>query len=231
MKTDRIDGWNALNVVRRRCLCIALGAVATLGVAGTAAHAEDIVTGAEFPLSRPGTAYTGLRHHNGAELAVERVTASHMLEVGRALKLIINDNSKRAGLDRKVAMLAIPNADTPVFVKFGGKAVKGLYYPAIYNPQAQKPHNFSFVETCRKRTNGEPDGIGAYEGVMLLAAATREAEPGANRDKVTKALDHLHDQPTVLGISRYVFGDGPHPDDENVMVQAAGGAPVIYPLH
>lgn len=62
-------------------------------VAASPLHAEDVVIGAQFPLSGPMASYSGPFLRQGTELAVERINAEHMLGAGRTFKVDIEDNA------------------------------------------------------------------------------------------------------------------------------------------
>lgn len=73
----------------------ALTALAVSLVLGAATNgwAEDVVVGAQFPLSGPMASYSGPYLRSGAEIALERINRDQLLGKGRTLKLLIEDNA------------------------------------------------------------------------------------------------------------------------------------------
>lgn len=141
--------------------------------------------------------------------------------------------ARQAGLDPKVKIISSPNVATPQFVKVGGAAVDGVYYPTFYVASQATPENKLFVEAYRKQMGADPDSFAAmgYNGVMLVAAAIRTAGPGADRDHVRAALGDLHDVPSIMGTGLYSFGKDRLPRYTNVMVQIVSGKEQIVPLN
>jgi branched-chain amino acid transport system substrate-binding protein len=139
---------------------------------------------------------------------------------------------RQAGLDPAVKLLASPQANTPLFVEIGGKAVDGVYYPTPYMDTLATPENKAFAEAYRKRAKAVPDGPAAYAyaGMMILAEAIKLAGPGADRDKIREALGHVHDIPSVMGTGRFSFDSNRLPEYENVMLQVVDGKTVVVPL-
>ncbi len=68
-------------------------AVVLLPVAATAAAAEDVVVGAQFPLSAPMASYSVPFLRQGAETARDRMLNEQVLGPGRTLKLLLEDNA------------------------------------------------------------------------------------------------------------------------------------------
>jgi len=139
---------------------------------------------------------------------------------------------KQAGLDPKVKIFSSPNVASPLFIKVGGAAVDGVYYPTWYVVGRETPENKLFVDAYRSRMGGDPDPLAAmgYNGMMLIANAIRNAGPGADRDKVRMAVGNLHDVPSVIGTGRYSFDKDRLPKFSNAMVQLVKGNEVIVPL-
>lgn len=139
---------------------------------------------------------------------------------------------RQAGLDPKTKVIASPNANTPVFVEIGGKAVDGVYYESTYLTDSQTPQNKTFVEAYKKRAGTDPDGQAAYgyAAMMILAEALKLAGPGADRDKVREALDRVHDVPSVLGTGTYSLDKDRLPEFKDIMVQIVDGKPKVVPL-
>lgn len=78
---------------------VAAAGLAVWLVAG-AARADEVLIGAQFPLSGPMASYSGPFLKQGTEIAVDRVNAEHLLGSGRTLKIDIEDN----GGDRNQAI-------------------------------------------------------------------------------------------------------------------------------
>jgi branched-chain amino acid transport system substrate-binding protein len=86
----------------------------------SAAIAEEVVIGAQFPLSGPMASYSGPRLQVGSELAVDRINSSGMLGQGRSLKLLIEDNAgEKAQAISLMSRFITANEVTGVFGVFG----------------------------------------------------------------------------------------------------------------
>ena len=146
---------------------------------------------------------------------------------------------KQAGFDPKIKILSSPNASSPQFVKVGGEAVNGVYYPTAYLSSTDTAENKSFVIAYRARMNGsDPDLLAAmsYNATMMVAEAIKIAAPSGDkaklkedREKIRNALSNLRGVPAVMGTGKYSFKDraGDYP---NVMVQLVGGKEVVVPV-
>ena len=146
--------------------------------------------------------------------------------------------AKQAGLDPKVKILASPNAGSPQFVKVGGDAVNGVYYPTAYLASVDTAENKRFVSSYRSRMGSDPDFLAAmsYNATMMMAEAIKVATPSGNRDKIREdrdkirtALSNLRGVPSVMGAGRYSFKDRAG-EFANVMVQLTAGKEVVVPL-
>ena len=72
---------------------IALLGLAVLLSAAGAAKADEVVIGAQYPLSGPMASYSGPFLREGTLLALERINHDHLLGEGRTLKVLIEDNA------------------------------------------------------------------------------------------------------------------------------------------
>jgi branched-chain amino acid transport system substrate-binding protein len=72
---------------------IALSGLAMLLGATCGARAEEVVVGAQYPLSGAMASYSGPFLREGTELALQRVNETHLLGEGRTLKILIEDNA------------------------------------------------------------------------------------------------------------------------------------------
>ena len=146
---------------------------------------------------------------------------------------------KQAGLDPKVKILASPNASSPQFVKVGGDAVNGVYYPTAYLASVDTPENKRFVASYRSRMNNtDPDLLAAmaYTATMMMAEAIKVGAPSGDRaklredrEKIRNALSNLRGVPSVMGAGRYSFKDRTG-EYANVMVQLTAGKEVAVPI-
>jgi branched-chain amino acid transport system substrate-binding protein len=57
------------------------------------ARADEVVIGAQFPLSGPMASYSGPFLRTGAEIALQRINDEHLLGKDRTLKLLMEDNA------------------------------------------------------------------------------------------------------------------------------------------
>src|SRR4029079_17581617 len=101
--------------------CAAVGLLASVAVGNPAARAEEVLIGAQLPLSGPLAAFAGPRLKAGIEVAVEEINSTQMLGPGRTVKVSIEDDAgdktqtialtnKRATVDRVVAILGPTNS-------------------------------------------------------------------------------------------------------------------------
>jgi branched-chain amino acid transport system substrate-binding protein len=101
--------------------CAAVGLLATVAVSDPTARAEEVLIGAQLPLSGPLAAFAGPRLRAGAEVAVEEINSSQMLGPGRTIKLSIEDDAgdktqtlalinKRATVDHVTAIFGPTNS-------------------------------------------------------------------------------------------------------------------------
>jgi branched-chain amino acid transport system substrate-binding protein len=72
--------------------CAALAGLVFFGLT-TASNAEEVVVGAQFPLSGPMASYSGPFLKSGAEIALKRIKEEQFLGKDRTLKLLIEDNA------------------------------------------------------------------------------------------------------------------------------------------
>src|ERR1700685_4380366 len=61
--------------------------------AAAQARADEVVVGAQFPLSGPMASYSGPFLRTGAEIALQRINAEHLLGPDRPMKLLMEDNA------------------------------------------------------------------------------------------------------------------------------------------
>ena len=101
--------------------CAVFGLLACVAVGGPAARAEEVLIGAQLPLSGPLAAFAGPRLRAGVEVAVEEINSTQMLGPGRTVKVSIEDDAgdktqtlalinKRATVDRVTAILGPTNS-------------------------------------------------------------------------------------------------------------------------
>lgn len=99
----------------------ALGLLVSVAVGNSTARAEEVLIGAQFPLSGPLAAFSGPRLRAGAEVAVEEINSTQMLGPGRTIKLSIEDDAgdktqtlalinKRATVDHVTAIFGPTNS-------------------------------------------------------------------------------------------------------------------------
>jgi len=108
-----------------RLTTILLAAASVL--ASVAARADDVVIGAQYPLSGPMASYSGPFLREGTELALARINRDHLLGPGRTLKVALEDN---AG-DRNQAISLMSR-----FANSKAVAVLGVYGSFLSLPAA-----------------------------------------------------------------------------------------------
>ena len=105
----------------RFCSALSFGLLASVAIGDPAARAEEVLIGAQLPLSGPLAAFAGPRLRAGVEVAVEEINSSQMLGPGRTIKLSIEDDAgdktqtialinKRATVDHVTAILGPTNS-------------------------------------------------------------------------------------------------------------------------
>ena len=120
------------------------------------ASAAEVVIGAQFPLSGPMASYSGPRLSAGAEVAVERVNATHMLGDGRTLKLLMEDNAgdksqaisltnRFATIDKVVAMFGVYGSTLALPVAPVANGLKMPFLAIAASPAISKAGPWSFT--------------------------------------------------------------------------------------
>src|ERR1700722_1155544 len=71
---------------------VGLSLTLATGLAAAAA-ADEVIIGAQFPLSGPMASYSGPFLRQGAEIARDRIQSEQLLGPGRTLKLLMEDNA------------------------------------------------------------------------------------------------------------------------------------------
>jgi len=104
-----------------------LSGVAALLLAPVAVRADEVVIGAQYPLSGPMASYSGPFLREGTGLALERINRDHLLGPGRTLKVMLEDN---AG-DRNQAISLMSR-----FASGNAIAVLGVYGSFLSLPAA-----------------------------------------------------------------------------------------------
>jgi branched-chain amino acid transport system substrate-binding protein len=131
---------------------------------------------------------------------------------------------QQAGLDPKIKIYSSGQVSSPTFIKTAGAAAEGLYGSVDYMADDPNPENKIFVENYRKLYKDNPDQNASwgYAGVMILAAAIKNAEPGVDRAKLRDALAALRDVPVVSGSGKFSFDENRVAFYPSVVVQFRG---------
>jgi branched-chain amino acid transport system substrate-binding protein len=116
---------------------------------------------------------------------------------------------QQAGLDPKIKIYSSGQVSSPTFIKTAGAAAEGLYGSVDYMADDPNPENMIFVRNYRELYKGDPDQNASwgYAGVMILAAAIKNAGQGADSAKLRDALAALRDVPVVSGSGKFSFDD------------------------
>ncbi|MGH7033625.1 MAG: ABC transporter substrate-binding protein, partial [Stellaceae bacterium] len=77
----------------KRWAIVTLSLGSLLWAAMGSAAADEVVIGAQYPLSGPMASYSGPFLREGTEIAIQRINETQMLGKGRTLKVIIEDNA------------------------------------------------------------------------------------------------------------------------------------------
>jgi branched-chain amino acid transport system substrate-binding protein len=128
---------------------------------------------------------------------------------------------RQAGLDPKIKIYSSGQVSSPTFIKTAGAAAEGLYGAVDYMADEPNPENKLFVANYRKLHNEDPDQNAAwgYAGVQILAAAIKNAGPGADRAKLRDAMAALQDVPVVTGSGKFAFDQNRVASYPSVVVQ------------
>lgn len=131
---------------------------------------------------------------------------------------------RQAGLDPKVKIYSSGQVSSPTFINTAGAAAEGLYAAVDYMADDPNPENRIFVENYRRLYKADPDQNASwgYAGVMIIAAAIKNAGEGADRAKVRDALAALRDVPVVSGSGKFSFDENRVAFYPSVVVQFRG---------
>jgi branched-chain amino acid transport system substrate-binding protein len=131
---------------------------------------------------------------------------------------------RQAGLDPKIKIYSSGQVSSPTFIKTAGAAAEGLYGSVDYMADDPNPENKIFVENYRRLYKADPDQNASwgYAGVMILAAAIKNAGPGTDRAKLRDALAALRDVPVVSGSGKFSFDENRVAFYPSVVVQFRG---------
>jgi branched-chain amino acid transport system substrate-binding protein len=131
---------------------------------------------------------------------------------------------QQAGLDPKIKIYSSGQVSSPTFIKTAGAAAEGLYGSVDYMADDPNPENMIFVRNYRELYKGDPDQNASwgYAGVMILAAAIKNAGQGADSAKLRDALAALRDVPVVSGSGKFSFDDNRVAFYPSVVVQFRG---------
>lgn len=109
--------------------------------------------------------------------------------------------AKQAGLSDDVKIFGNTGMSAPNFVKTGGQAVEGTYFPAVFIPSGVNEVAKHFIETYQAKYGVPPDEFAAvgYSLVLVAANAVREASPNPTPEKVRDALAKTANVPVPIG--------------------------------
>jgi branched-chain amino acid transport system substrate-binding protein len=136
---------------------------------------------------------------------------------------------KQAGLSPQTKFFGIAGFNGPSFVRVGGRAVEGTYYPADYFSGLDTAANKRFVEAYKKKTGKGPDVMAGsgYHTTMLVAEAIKRAGPGGSREAVRDALASLKDFPGIFGAGTYSFASDRTGSYDILILKVENGAAAI----
>jgi branched-chain amino acid transport system substrate-binding protein len=113
---------------------------------------------------------------------------------------------RTAGLNSKTQITGQNAMASPDLVKFGGKAVEGVFLFGDWVPGGSTDEGREFAADYTKRYGSPPDNWGpiGYTGMMAMAQAIKSAGPNPTREGVRDALAKVS-IPTILGDGTYTF--------------------------
>ena len=167
-----------------------LGLAVLLGAAWSA-RADDVVIGAQYPLSGPMASYSGPFLREGTLLALERINRDHLLGNGRTLKILIEDN---AG-DRNQAislMNRFANGDRVT-------AVLGVYGSFLSLPAAPVANDLKvpLLAIAISDAIAKAGGAGSTAGGDAWVSVVMES---ASDDRVRNLLTELVVEPLLTAV-------------------------------
>ena len=112
--------------------------------------------------------------------------------------------------------------DSPELVSVGGPSVEGCFFSNHFSNQSTDPRVVAFVESYRKKYNGEPDAMVAlgYDALLMLADAMKRAGT-TDPAKVNAAIAATKDFPGVTG--KITLDEHRNPMKSAVMLQIKDG--------
>jgi branched-chain amino acid transport system substrate-binding protein len=131
-----------------------------------------------------------------------------------------------AGLAGKVILIGSAEFNNPQAIKIAPTALNGAIEAAAWVPEWDTPQNKAFIDTYRKKFDGETPNVHAYfywETLRLLAAAAERAK-STDQDLVRKALSTIT-YDSVMG--KVSFDDHDQANLPMILFEIVNGKSVI----
>ena len=115
--------------------------------------------------------------------------------------------SRQAGMAASTVLVGNTGMGSDRYVKTGGKAVDGTYFPVEFDPSGVNDEAKRFVADYTKRYGSAPDAFAAsgYTMTVLIARAIKKAGPHPTREAVRDAMAATKDMPAIVGRGTFSF--------------------------
>jgi branched-chain amino acid transport system substrate-binding protein len=109
--------------------------------------------------------------------------------------------ARQAGMPANTVLVGNTGMGSDRYLKAGGKAVEGTFFPAEFVPTGVNEMGRKFIAAYTKRYNVAPDswaGVG-YSMMLVVANAVKTAGPNPTREAVRDAMAKTSKLPVVIG--------------------------------
>lgn len=112
-----------------------------------------------------------------------------------------------ASLGVHIPAFGMPPTETSQLISNGGPAVKGMIFPADYNPGLSTSMNQKFVSDYTKKYGSPPDDYAAlgYSAAKVLFAAIAHINGKVTRAKIRQSLSASRQYKVVVGAGKLSF--------------------------
>jgi branched-chain amino acid transport system substrate-binding protein len=117
--------------------------------------------------------------------------------------------ARQAGRPANTVLVGNTGMGSDRYVKAGGKAVEGTFFPAEFVPTGVNDLSKSFIVNYNKRYGSAPDSWAAvgYSMGLVVANAIKNAGPNLTRDSIRDTMSKTKDLPVVVGQGRLSFDE------------------------
>lgn len=117
--------------------------------------------------------------------------------------------ARQAGMPANTILVGNSGMGSDRYIKAGGKAVEGTFFPAEFVPTGVNDLSKAFITNYNKRYGSAPDSWAAvgYSMALVVANAIKNAGPNPTRDTIRDAMAKTKDLPVVVGQGRLSFDE------------------------